>query len=91
MQDNQDGRDRAPLGFAFEGRDTLTSTGKMRCESQRGAIIESHAKETTEVQPHIEPTGVSVLPGSPLSLTKPVNRKTSSKIIELDNQIRNHI
>lgn len=57
MQDNQDGRDRAPLGFAFEGRDTLTSTGKMRCESQRGAINESHAKETTEVQPHIEPRG----------------------------------
>lgn len=29
MQDNQDGRDRAPMGFAFEGRDMLTSTGKM--------------------------------------------------------------
>lgn len=29
VQDNQDGIDRAPLSFAFKGRDKLTSTDKM--------------------------------------------------------------
>lgn len=84
MQDNQD---RAPLGFAFEGKDKLTSTGKTL---QRGAINESRAKKTTEVQTHIEPRGLGTS-RFPTVSHETSQLQTSSKITELDNQIRNHI